>query len=401
MPLVAVVSTCYGRFLCVHGGLSPEIETIDHIQAINRKCEPQTSGAMCDLLWSDPAPEDQAGIQRWRSNDVRGCSYQYGCVAVFDFLERNDLISIVRAHELQQDGYSYHFSSQTYAKYDKRSDRTIPPVITVFSAPNYCDQRHNLAAHLVVSQDRTSFRVDQFADVIHPSPQFFSTSKSLEIESQMRRIFPYLPANSELFDLICTVTEEEERLKSNPSVKVKSTNVKRRKSAEIHPDAMRHALDVAVDKWIMDEQEILTQEEIEVVKLMFSLMDVNGDLNLGVAEIQGFVRNILSDPINEDTAKKYLEAMDVNKDGMVCFTDLLRCVALLKVKLQQTSSSSPRLTSSSRRIRRPASRGNHLILASVAVALTFLVRRFKIQKRYGALAFCLAVYLVRKRQHPN
>ena len=82
----------------------------------------------------------------------------------------------------------------------------------------------------------------------------------------------------------------------------------------------------------------LTAEEIEVIKLMFSLMDVNGDLTLGVQEVHEFITNILSDPINEDTAQRYLHAMDMNQDGVVCFTDLLQCVSLLKIKYQSESS---------------------------------------------------------------
>ena len=47
------------RILCVHGGLSPTITTIDQIRTIDRKQEVPHDGAMCDLLWSDP--EDVTG----------------------------------------------------------------------------------------------------------------------------------------------------------------------------------------------------------------------------------------------------------------------------------------------------------------------------------------------------
>ena len=40
--------------LCVHGGLSPNISTLDQIRMIDRKMEVPHDGAMCDLLWSDP-----------------------------------------------------------------------------------------------------------------------------------------------------------------------------------------------------------------------------------------------------------------------------------------------------------------------------------------------------------
>lgn len=43
-----------GAVLCVHGGLSPLIDSVDKIRLIDRKQEVPHEGAMCDLLWSDP-----------------------------------------------------------------------------------------------------------------------------------------------------------------------------------------------------------------------------------------------------------------------------------------------------------------------------------------------------------
>jgi len=43
-----------GRVFCVHGGLSPNLQSIDQIRAIDRKQEVPHDGPMCDLLWSDP-----------------------------------------------------------------------------------------------------------------------------------------------------------------------------------------------------------------------------------------------------------------------------------------------------------------------------------------------------------
>lgn len=43
-----------GKIFCVHGGLSPSIQYLDQIRAIDRKQEVPHDGPMCDLLWSDP-----------------------------------------------------------------------------------------------------------------------------------------------------------------------------------------------------------------------------------------------------------------------------------------------------------------------------------------------------------
>jgi diadenosine tetraphosphatase ApaH/serine/threonine PP2A family protein phosphatase len=42
------------QIFCVHGGLSPSIQTLDQIRTIDRKQEVPHDGPMCDLLWSDP-----------------------------------------------------------------------------------------------------------------------------------------------------------------------------------------------------------------------------------------------------------------------------------------------------------------------------------------------------------
>ena len=71
------------------------------------------------------------------ANDVRGCSYFFGQSATNQFLHKNKLLSILRAHEAQFDGYKMH-------KWNGPSE--FPVVITIFSAPNYCDVYNNKGA---------------------------------------------------------------------------------------------------------------------------------------------------------------------------------------------------------------------------------------------------------------
>ena len=49
------------QIFCVHGGLSPSINTLDQIRAIDRKQEVPHDGPMCDLLWSDPEGKCKIG----------------------------------------------------------------------------------------------------------------------------------------------------------------------------------------------------------------------------------------------------------------------------------------------------------------------------------------------------
>ena len=52
MPIVAVVSS---RVLCMHGGLSPLLRTLEQLDDIPRPADPEKSVLVNDILWSDPA----------------------------------------------------------------------------------------------------------------------------------------------------------------------------------------------------------------------------------------------------------------------------------------------------------------------------------------------------------
>ena len=59
MPLAALVSTAYGDIFACHGGLSPDILTIEDLEEIDRFVEPEENSALLDILWSDPISEDR------------------------------------------------------------------------------------------------------------------------------------------------------------------------------------------------------------------------------------------------------------------------------------------------------------------------------------------------------
>ena len=154
LPLAAIVNK---KYFAVHGGISPDLKKIRDIQKIDRFKEPPTEGMFCDLLWSDPLDDANALEYEYKDNEDRECSYMFGRKPVKKLLEKNDLMSVVRAHQVQVDGYKMH-------RWD--GDASFPYVITIFSAPNYCDYYSNKAAVLILKDDRISIK--QYDQSDHP-----------------------------------------------------------------------------------------------------------------------------------------------------------------------------------------------------------------------------------------
>ncbi|XP_028343483.1 uncharacterized protein, partial [Physeter macrocephalus] len=82
---------------------------------------------MTDLLWSDPSPIPG------RSPSKRGVACQFGPDITASFLKQNNLKLVIRSHEMKDEGYEVEHNGK---------------LITVFSAPNYCDQMKNKGAFI-------------------------------------------------------------------------------------------------------------------------------------------------------------------------------------------------------------------------------------------------------------
>mmetsp|Transcript_25119 Transcript_25119/g.48047 ORF Transcript_25119/g.48047 Transcript_25119/m.48047 type:complete len:413 (+) Transcript_25119:131-1369(+) len=130
LPVSAIVDE---KILCMHGGLSPEMERLQQIADLHRPCDVPDVGLMCDLLWSDP----DTGVNGWAEND-RGVSFVFGADVVAAFLEQHDLDLLVRAHQVVEDGYEFFAGRR---------------LVTLFSAPNYCGEFDNAGGMISVDEN--------------------------------------------------------------------------------------------------------------------------------------------------------------------------------------------------------------------------------------------------------
>lgn len=117
--LLPVAATVDGRIFCTHGGLSPNAKTVDEIRKkVPWKLEnPEVQSKIAwDLLWSDPCHmqqyldimeySDSVGQHEYAKqgylyNSKRGAAYLFNERAATDFLNRNHLSHIIRAHEVR------------------------------------------------------------------------------------------------------------------------------------------------------------------------------------------------------------------------------------------------------------------------------------------------------------
>eukprot|EP01121_Diplochlamys_sp_Union-15-3_P000369 TRINITY_DN10345_c0_g1_i1.p1 TRINITY_DN10345_c0_g1~~TRINITY_DN10345_c0_g1_i1.p1 ORF type:complete len:478 (-),score=77.14 TRINITY_DN10345_c0_g1_i1:121-1554(-) len=146
LPLAHVINK---KILVVHGGLfSDDNIKLEDILKIDRFREPPESGPMSDILWSDPQPFNGRGRSK------RGIGQTFGPDITKRFLEQNGLDLVIRSHEVKDQGYQVEADGK---------------LITVFSAPNYCDQIGNKGAFIRFEGGELKPKFTTFDAVPHPS----------------------------------------------------------------------------------------------------------------------------------------------------------------------------------------------------------------------------------------
>ena len=191
IPLAALVTVADHRFLCVHGGLSPNLTDLDQLNSIDR----QDYGGTLDtgnalivdgLLWSDPT--DNTALY---ANNERGCGFLFGSAATAEFCTANSIDFVCRAHQIAMEGYCWTHNGRT---------------LTIFSAPNYVGMNNNLAALLLVDYS-WNLKFIQYDAATEEYPDF--NEKTGEEEGSEGELDDAVPGNYDEDDMAPAQTSSE------------------------------------------------------------------------------------------------------------------------------------------------------------------------------------------------
>ena len=144
LPLVAIIEN---EIVCVHGGIGSSFNEIEEVEKMQRpipvvhEAITKQDQIVMDILWSDPTDnDDEKGIQPnvVRDSKSYGNIVKFGPDIVQNFMEKNNVHMIIRAHECVPDGFERFCEGN---------------LITVFSATDYCKRHKNAGAMLLISNN--------------------------------------------------------------------------------------------------------------------------------------------------------------------------------------------------------------------------------------------------------
>lgn len=160
LPIAAIVDN---KYFCVHGGLSPQLNKVEDINAISKPLSDYADTIVSDLVWSDPDP-----VVNDYQFSLRGCGYKFGNEQIKTFLENNELEAIIRAHQCVMNGVEKFGKTELY---------------TLFSCSNYCLCTENCSGYIQVdeSSKMTSYKLPPLNISINKKVASFTTVPSLFI----------------------------------------------------------------------------------------------------------------------------------------------------------------------------------------------------------------------------
>ncbi|OHT07751.1 Ser/Thr protein phosphatase [Tritrichomonas foetus] len=128
LPIAATINN---EIFCVHGGLSPNLKSLNDFDSFPRPLLNYDSSVISDLVWSDPSD----GVAEYVQSQ-RGTGLYFGAVALQNFFAATNMKKIIRAHQCVQLGVQRFHNDDLY---------------TVFSCSNYVESSNNRCGLLFIS----------------------------------------------------------------------------------------------------------------------------------------------------------------------------------------------------------------------------------------------------------
>ena len=128
--LFQIAAIVESKIFCIHGGICPQIGSLDDIKKLDRKnglrIDSSYNPLFIDLLTSQPYED----IDTF-TFPSKGVGYLFGEKALDEFNQKNNIEFFIRGHDLFLDGYQYFFKNK---------------LISLWSAPNFRPWVENKAA---------------------------------------------------------------------------------------------------------------------------------------------------------------------------------------------------------------------------------------------------------------
>lgn len=162
LPISAIVDK---TVFCVHGGISPHMNSIYQIEVIERPILTfNYNSLVADLMWSDPSNSVTFFLE-----SERGFGCVFGQDAIFEFCRNQKMDKVIRSHQCVKNG----IETLLHGK-----------VVTVFSCSNYCDQCNNDAGFIYVTKKGIeSFRIKPLKILKRDQALFIDCIRKSEDES--------------------------------------------------------------------------------------------------------------------------------------------------------------------------------------------------------------------------
>jgi len=119
LPICALVNR---TVLCIHGGIPEDYEVLNKLKGVKTQdldlLSKSLAKSLKQIMWNDPKSNSTGFSDSFRGIDIKN----FGEDVFKDFMEKTNLSSLIRSHELYPEGYRWFFNKR---------------LLSIFSSANY------------------------------------------------------------------------------------------------------------------------------------------------------------------------------------------------------------------------------------------------------------------------